>query len=238
VEDFVPGQEVALEGLLMAGSLRVLALFDKPDPLDGPFFEETIYVTPSRLSQPVQVGIAAWAETAAAALGLREGPIHGELRVNDQGVWVIEVAARSIGGRCSRALRFAAHLSLEELIVRHAFRMDLPSLDREGGAAGVMMVPIPRGGVLREIRGQDEALSVPGIEEVTMTAELGEELVPLPEGTRYLGFMIARSATPDAVEAALRQAHGRLTFVIEDSNKMQGQGADGRLNGGVQSIRF
>jgi formate-dependent phosphoribosylglycinamide formyltransferase (GAR transformylase) len=241
VEDFVPGQEVALEGLLMAGSLRVLALFDKPDPLDGPFFEETIYVTPSRLSQPVQVRIAACAEAAASALGLREGPIHGELRVNDQGVWVIEVAARSIGGRCSRAVRFAADdadLSLEELIVRHAFRMDLPSLDREGGAAGVMMLPIPRGGVLHEIRGQDEALSVPGIEEVTMTAELGEELVPLPEGTRYLGFMIARSATPDAVEAALRQAHGRLTFVIEDSNKMQGQGAAGRLNGGVQSIRF
>jgi hypothetical protein len=241
VEDFVPGQEVALEGLLMAGSLRVLALFDKPDPLDGPFFEETIYVTPSRLSQPVQVGIAACAEAAASALGLREGPIHGELRVNDQGVWVIEVAARSIGGRCSRAVRFAADaadLSLEELIVRHAFRMDLPSLDREGGAAGVMMLPIPRGGVLHEIRGQDEALSVPGIEEVTMTAELGEELVPLPEGTRYLGFMIARSATPDAVEAALRQAHGRLTFVIENSNKMQGQGAAGRLKGGVQSIRF
>ncbi|MDQ6732565.1 MAG: ATP-grasp domain-containing protein, partial [Nitrospirota bacterium] len=139
VEDFVPGQEVALEGLLTDGSLRVLALFDKPDPLDGPFFEETIYVTPSRLPPAVQARIAACAEQAAAALGLREGPIHTELRVNDEGVWMIEMAARSIGGRCSSALRFAVDLSLEELILRHAFRMDLPSLDLECGAAGVMM---------------------------------------------------------------------------------------------------
>ncbi|MGH2400929.1 MAG: ATP-grasp domain-containing protein, partial [bacterium] len=222
VEDFVPGQEVALEGLLTAGSLRVLALFDKPDPLDGPFFEETIYVTPSRLTDDVQAGIAACAEHAAAALGLREGPIHGELRVNDQGPWIIEMAARSIGGRCSSTLRFAADLSLEELILRHALRMDLPPLDRQGGAAGVMMLPIPRGGVLRDIHGQENARAVPGIEEVTITAELGDELVPLPEGTRYLGFIIARSSTPASVEAALRQAHGRLTFSIEETKAAPG----------------
>jgi biotin carboxylase len=238
VEEFVPGREVALEGLLTAGSLRVLALFDKPDPLDGPFFEETIYVTPSRLSSAVQLEIAGCTEKAAHALGLREGPIHGELRINDRGVWVIEVAARSIGGRCSRTLHFAADLSLEELILRHTFGMRLPALDRERRAAGVMMLPIPRAGVLREVRGRDEALSVPGIEEVTITADLGDELVPLPEGTRYLGFMIARSATPADVERALRQAHGQLQFLIEDSNKRQGEGADGQVNNGVQSIRF
>jgi biotin carboxylase len=238
VEDFVPGQEVALEGLLTAGSLRVLALFDKPDPLDGPFFEETIYVTPSRLSQAVQTRIAACAEQAAAALGLREGPIHGELRVNDEGPWIIELAARSIGGRCSRALRFTGDLSLEELILRHALRIDLPPLDRKGGAAGIMMLPIPRGGILREVRGRDDARAVRGIEEVTITAELGEELVPLPEGTRYLGFMIARSATPAEVEATLRRAHRRLAFSIDDSAKKESEGTQGRLNGGVQSIRF
>jgi formate-dependent phosphoribosylglycinamide formyltransferase (GAR transformylase) len=238
VESFVPGQEVALEGLLTAGSLRVLALFDKPDPLDGPFFEETIYVTPSRLSHAVQARIAACAQQAASALGLREGPIHGELRVNNEKPWIIEVAARSIGGRCSSTLRFTADLGLEELILRHALRMDLPSLDREGGAAGVMMLPIPRGGVLRDIGGLEAARAVPGIEGATITAELGEELIPLPEGTRYLGFMIARSSTPAEVEAALRQAHGRLTFLIDETKNAPAPGTEGRLNSGVQSIRF
>jgi biotin carboxylase len=238
VEDFVPGQEVALEGLLTAGSLRMLALFDKPDPLDGPFFEETIYVTPSRLSPAVQARVGVCAEQAAAALGLREGPIHAELRINVEGVWIIEMAARSIGGRCSSALRFTGHLSLEELILRHALRIDLLSLDREGGAAGVMMLPIPRGGVLRDVRGVAEAQSVPGIEEVTITAELGEVLVPLPEGTRYLGFLVARSAAPAEVEAALRQAHGRLRFSIDDSSKTLAAGTNGQPACGVQSIRF
>ena len=214
VEDFVPGREVALEGLLTNGELRVLALFDKPDALDGPFFEETIYVTPSRLPAAVQREVASCAARAAQALGLGEGPVHGELRVSDRGVWVIEIAARSIGGRCSQALRFAAGLSLEELILRQALRMDIPSLDREGRAAGVMMLPIPRTGVLEEVRGLEKALAVPGIEDLEITAQLGDELVPLPEGTRYLGFLIARGETPATVETALRDAHRRLEFVI------------------------
>ena len=218
VEDFVPGREVALEGLLTDGELRVLALFDKPDALDGPFFEETIYITPSRLPAAVQREVTSCAARAARALGLGEGPVHGELRVSDRGVWVIEIAARSIGGRCSQTLRFAAGLSLEEVILRHALRMDIPSLDREGRAAGVMMLPIPRAGMLEEVRGREEALAVPGIEDLEITALLGDELVPLPEGTRYLGFLIARGETPATVEAALRAAHRRLEFVIAPSS--------------------
>ena len=197
VEDFVPGIEVALEGLLTKGALQPLAMFDKPDPLNGPFFEETIYVTPSRLPSDVQQGIVACADRTAQALGLREGPVHGEFRVNEHGVWVIELAARAIGGRCSRTLDFAAGMSLEELILRHALRMPLPPLTRQEQAAGVMMLPIPYGGRLREVRGQAEAKAVPGIEELTITAEPGDELVPLPEGTRYLGFLLARGTTPE-----------------------------------------
>src|SRR2546425_5486671 len=214
VEDFVPGREVALEGLLTDGELRVLALFDKPDALDGPFFEETIYVTPSRLPAAVQREVTSCAVRAVRALGLGEGPVHGELRVSDRGAWVIEIAARSIGGRCSQTLRFAAGLSLEEVILRHALRMDIPSLDLEGRAAGVMMLPIPRAGMLEEVRGLEKAMAVPGIEVLEITAQLGDELVPLPEGTRYLGFLIARGETPEAVEAALRDAHLKLDFVI------------------------
>ena len=217
VEDFVPGIEVALEGLLTKGVFQPLAMFDKPDPLNDPFFEETIYVTPSRLPSDVQQDIIACADRTAHALGLREGPVHGEFRVNEHGVWVIELAARAIGARCSRTLDFASGMSLEELILRHALRMPLPPLTRQEQAAGVMMLPIPYGGRLREVRGQAEARAVPGIEELTITAEPGDELVPLPEGTRYLGFLLARGATPEVVERSLRDAHRRLTVVISAS---------------------
>ncbi|MEP7151742.1 MAG: ATP-grasp domain-containing protein, partial [Nitrospira sp.] len=217
VEDFVSGVEVALEGLLSQGVLQPLAMFDKPDPLDGPFFEETIYVTPSRLPSEMQQAIVDCAGRTAEALGLQEGPVHGEFRVNQNGVWVIEMAARSIGGRCSRMLSFAAGMSLEEVILRHALRMPLPPLTRQERATGVMMLPIPHGGRLHEVRGQREAKAVSGIEELTITAEPGDELVPLPEGTRYLGFLLARGKTPEDVERSLREAQRRLTVVITAS---------------------
>ena len=222
-EDFVPGCEVALEGLLTNGTLQPLALFDKPDPLDGPFFEETIYVTPSRLPAEVQQQILDCAARTAQALGLREGPVHGEFRVNTDGVWVIEMAARAIGGRCSSMLDFASGMSLEELIIRQALRMPLPPLTRYEHAAGVMMLPIPYAGRLSDVRGQTEARAVPGIVELTITAQPGDELVPLPEGTRYLGFLLARGKTPEEVEQSLRNAHRRLTVVISASPLAQNE---------------
>ncbi|MEX0879292.1 MAG: ATP-grasp domain-containing protein [Thermoanaerobaculia bacterium] len=214
VEDFVAGREVALEGLLTAGSLRVLALFDKPDPLDGPFFEETIYVTPSRLPAQVQARVADVAGRAAAALGLTEGPIHAELRLNAHGVWPIEVAARSIGGLCSRTLRFGTGMSLEELLLRHALGRNVEEVERGAGAAGVMMIPIPKAGVLESVGGLEAARAVAGIDQITISAHLGQRLVPLPEGSRYLGFLFSRADTPERAEAALREAHGRLDFQI------------------------
>ena len=217
IEDFIPGIEVALEGLLTNGILHPLALFDKPDPLDGPYFEETIYVTPSRLPSHTQTRIVDSLAQAAQAIGLREGPVHGELRINDQNIWVIEVAARSIGGKCSRMLEFGTGKSLEELILLHALGQELPSLDLTKSAGGVMMIPIPQEGILESIEGQDEAERVPGVEELVMTAQPGDQLIPLPEGKRYLGFILARGAHPEAVEANLREAHRRLTVVIRPS---------------------
>ena len=214
VEDFVAGQEVALEGLLTRGELRVLTLFDKPDPLDGPFFEETIYVTPSRLPVSVQEDIARCTSHACRAMGLTEGPVHAELRINDGGPWIIEVNPRSIGGLCSRVLRFGTGLSLEELIIRHALDEGDEPPKRENQPAGVMMIPTPRAGTLTEVRGLDQAQTVPGIEGVVISAHLGQELVPLPEGALYLGFIFARAAMPEAVELALRASHARLEFFI------------------------
>jgi biotin carboxylase len=213
-EEYVPGVEVALEGLLVEGTLHRLALFDKPDPLEGPFFEETIYVTPSRLPAGVQAAIERVTAQACAALGLTEGPVHAELRVNDEGPWVLEVAARSIGGLCSRTLRFGTGMTLEEIILRHALGWPIATLARERRPAGVMMIPIPRAGRLQAVHGTDAARAVAGIEDVTVTAHVGQEVVPLPEGWQYLGFIFARADTPDAVEAALRDAHARLSFDI------------------------
>lgn len=214
-EDFIPGIELALEGLLTDGRLRVLAIFDKPDPLEGPYFEETYYITPSRRPDAEQRAVVETVSRTCEALGLRHGPVHAEVRVNDEGVWMIEIAPRSIGGLCSRTLRFGTGISLEELIIRHATGHDVEQLSRERRAAGVLMLPLPERGILREVRGIDEAEAVAGVEGVTISVPVGQEVVPLPEGHRYLGFMFARAETPERVEAALREAHRRLEPVVE-----------------------
>ena len=218
VEAFVPGREVAVEGLIVPSSggkhLRGHAIFDKPDPLDGPFFEETIYVTPSRLPFDVQTEIMEVTAWAAAAIGLQRGPVHAELRVNERGVCLIELAARPIGGLCSRVLRFAEGPSLEELVIMDALGMDTSAFSREPASAGVMMLPIPGEGILERVEGQGEAAMVPGIEQVMITAHPGERLVPFPEGSRYPGFVFARGDDPAVVEEALRSAHRKLRFVM------------------------
>ena len=232
VEGFIPGREVALEGLLSHGRLKVLALFDKPDPLDGPFFEETIYVTPSRLPAALQEEITARTVEGLKALGLQQGPVHAELRVNDQGAWILEIAPRSIGGLCSRTLRFGDGISLEELILRHALGSRGDNLERERHAAGVMMIPIPVAGILREVHGQAEAGRLSGIDEIRLTIPVGYQVIPPPEGARYLGFIFARGETPERVEASLREAHRRLNFVITpraDSTASEYTGVSGRV---------
>ena len=220
IEGFIEGREFALEGLIEHGALRVLALFDKPDPLDGPFFEETVYVTPSNADAGLQHAIAAIVRRAAAAIGLRHGPIHAECRVNDGGVHVLEVAARPIGGLCARALRFRRKgdgylSSLEELLLRHALGESLDAWDREKDASGVMMIPIPRRGILRDVSGIDAARHVRDVQDVRITAKTDQLLVPLPEGASYLGFIFSRAERRDDVERALRAAHARLSFTID-----------------------
>ena len=217
VESYVDGTEYALEGLLVDGRLQVLAIFDKPDPLEGPYFEETIYVTPARLDGARRDAIAEAAEAAAAAIGLTDGPTHIDLRVDGRGtVYVLEADARSIGGYCGRSLRFAGGMRLEEVILRQA--AGLPIAFSEAGAGGVMMIPIPASGVLREVHGQEAARSLPGVSDVAITIPIGRPVRQLPEASRYLGFIIAHGETPEEVTETLRQAHDRLRFVIDPSD--------------------
>ena len=217
VEEYLPGREVAAEGLLKDGELRVLAIFDKPDPLVGPYFEETIYVTPSRLPAAEQKSIEKSFAEATRALGLAHGPVHGEFRLNERGVWPIEVAARPIGGLCARALRFQLEnetepIGLEELLLRHA--LDLPGWDapRETRASGVLMIPVPNSGILEKVDGAEEARQVAGVTELEITARWHDYIAAWPEGSSYLGFLFARGESPEIVENALREGHAKLNF--------------------------
>ena len=219
VEGYIPGKEVAMEGLLTDGQLRVLAIFDKPDPLEGPYFEETIYVTPSRLPESQLRDVEGCALDAVRALGLTQGPIHAEFRINHQGVWPLEVAPRPIGGLCARALRFqhvqdGGLISLEELLLRHA--VNLPGADwpREPEASGVMMIPVPRSGILEKVDGDDQARAIAGISDLQITARLHDYIAAWPEGSTYLGFLFSRAESPEEAGSALRAAHAKLRFTI------------------------
>src|ERR1700682_4943575 len=217
VERYFPGAEVAVEGLLARGKLRILAIFDKPDPLVGPYFEETIYVTPSRLEPSIQAEVARELLRAVDALGLFHGPLHAELRVKGNCNWILEIAARPIGGLCARSLRFGNGISLEELIIRHALDEPVTHLGREEASSGVMMMPIPQEGIYKGVEQLEQAAQVPGIEAIEITAKLRQKLVPLPEGSSYLGFIFSRGDSPQYVEGALREAHRRLRFIISSS---------------------
>ena len=227
LEGFIPGREYALEGLMHQGALQVLAVFDKPDPLDGPFFEETVYVTPSAAPDGTRAAIVDAVTRAAAAIGLEHGPIHAECRVNPDGVFVLEVAARPIGGLCARALQFLSLHSqslmpLEELLLRHALGENPAQYRREDAASGVMMIPIPRRGVFRGVDGVEAARGVPHVVDVQITAKPDQRLLPLPEGASYLGFIFARAGRAADVDAALRAAHMRLHFAIDPELRVLG----------------
>ncbi len=219
VEGYLPGKEVAVEGLLTDGQLRILAIFDKPDPLEGPYFEETIYVTPSRLSQSELRDVERCVLDAVRALGLTQGPIHAEFRVNEQGVWPLEVAPRPIGGLCARAMRFhdvkpGELIGLEELLLRHAVGLPGSDWPRESEASGVMMIPVPQSGVLEKVQGEEEARGTLGVTDLQITARLHDYIAAWPEGSSYLGFLFARSVTAAEVEMTLRDAHAKLRFTI------------------------
>ena len=217
VERYIPGGEVSVEGLLTRGKLRILAIFDKPDPLEGPYFEETIYLAPSRLPDDVYDRVIECAERTVAALGLTHGPVHAEFRINDDGPWVLEAAPRPIGGLCARAARFGPQrMPLEELLVRHALGMPGTDLDREDDASGVMMIPVPKSGVFERVEGEEQARLTPGVEDVQITARPHDFIAAWPDGSSYLGFIFARGKTPEEVETALRQAHSALKFEITE----------------------
>jgi hypothetical protein len=242
VEGYIPGREVAVEGLLSEGELRVLAIFDKADPLEGPFFEETIYVTPSRVGEAQLSEIKRCAADAVRALGLSQGPVHAEFRINEEGVWPLEIAPRPIGGLCARTLRFANEASdevigLEELLLRHAAEMPVGDWEREAAASGVMMIPVPASGVLESVEGEESARATRHIVGLEITARLHDYIAAWPEGSSYLGFLFANAETADEVESALREAHRKLGFAIRERLAVE-HPATGRVVGWMRMQGF
>jgi biotin carboxylase len=219
VEEYLPGPELSIDGLLAGGDLTVTAVFDKPCTPEGPTFEETLLVTPSRLPGPVLAAAITTAGHAARALGLTSGPVHAELRIDDRAGQprpaMLELAARCIGGLCSRALRFPGGTTLEELVLANALGQPTPAAGHDPARpSGVFMLPVPRTGVLRAVKGRDAAMAVPGITGLTITIPVGQRVLPLPDGDRYLGFVFAEAATQHAVEQALATARGQLRVDI------------------------
>ena len=243
VEGYIPGREVALEGWLTDGVLKVLAIFDKPDPLEGPYFEETIYVTPSSLRESQQLAIQKCAQDSARAIGLTRGPVHAEFRIHGKGeagaeVWPLEIAARPIGGLCARALRFIeyenqsienknahepASIGLEELLLLHSLDSPVSAWMRERMASGVMMIPVPGSGILESVQGEEAARASSRITELLITARLHDYIEAWPEGASYLGFLFAAAETPGEVERALREAHAKLHFTMTTRLPVQHQ---------------
>jgi biotin carboxylase len=216
IEEFMPGVEVALEGLVRDDELTTLALFDKPDAVEGPFFPETILVTPSRLDEAVQAECQRVAAAALTAIGISHGPVHVEMKVDGGLVRVIEVAARSIGGLCSRSLNFGLlGTTLETLIIRNAIGMEKPELRREPTASGVLMIPIPKPGTFTGINGLDRVHDLEHISAIDITATPGSQVQPPPEGDRYLGFIFAKGPDREAVETTLRQARDLVRVLVE-----------------------
>ncbi len=220
IEEYIDGVEVAFEGYLHNGQLFTLVIFDKPDPLTGPFFEETIYVTPSQLDFKVQQKIKQRVAEACRAYGLVTGPIHAELRVNQQDAWILEVASRTIGGDCARSLDAGNDFNLEQLVISLAINKPVNVMPPEN-ARGVMMIPIKQAGILRRVEGLPAARKVANIEKVDIIIREGNELIPLPEGNQYPGYIFAQADTPEEVVYALRESYDKLTFVVAPVIKLQ-----------------
>ncbi len=238
IEEFIAGDEVAVEAMLSHGELSILTIFDKPEPLNGPYFEESYYITPTGLNQSLQQQVQSELQAACLAYGLSEGPVHAECRIRDNKVFIIEIAARTIGGLCGRLLSFGTGFSLEELVLKQAMGQSIV-LEKTDQAAGVLMIPIPKAGVLKRVEGLLEAQRVPFVDEVNIQIREGHELIPLPEGSSYLGFIFAYAPSTQQAEQALRDAHAKLKFVIAPLWKIAGKlDHDHRINASQnESIR-
>ena len=212
IEEYIDGIEIAYEGYLYRGELHTITIFDKPDPLVGPYFEETIYVTPSALEVDLQLKIKSVLQDACNAYGLSTGAVHAECRIDqDKKIWILEIASRTIGGDCARILD-NENFGIEELAIMLAIEQPVEA-NMPDQARGVMMIPIREHGLLKRVEGLLDANRVEGIDKIDIIISEGHELVPLPEGNQYLGYIFATADTAEKATAAIREAYAHLKFI-------------------------
>jgi len=220
VESYIDGDEYAVEGFMVDGEFQLLTLFDKPEPLTGPYFEETYYLTPSRLPAAGQRQLVAEVARCCRAYGLEQGPVHAEARIARSGPVLLELAARTIGGQCGRLIEFSLQQKLEELVIRGMCGLPF-EIQARGDAAGVLMIPITASGILQRVEGLTAAMQTEYVRDVEIHISPGYELVPLPEGASYLGFIFAQAPDFDLTYAALKSAHEKLNFVTRPMWKLE-----------------
>lgn len=212
VEGYLDGPEFAIDGILINGSFHLLAIFDKPEPLIGPYFEETYYLTPSQLAHVEQLALIEEVSRCCEAYGLTQGPIHAEARITENGIFLIELAARTIGGQCGQLIEFSLQQKLEEIVIQ-GLCGEKPNLPKSRLCAGVLMIPVKKSGILKRVEGLTAAMQINFVVDIEIHIQVGYALIPLPEGSSYLGFIFAQAPTFEETFDALKKAHQMLNFV-------------------------
>lgn len=217
VEQYIPGEEYTVELLMHEGKPYSLAVFEKPDPLEGPYFEEGIYVTPIRRDEKIRSLLVEAAIRGSRALGIETGPCHCELRLSGELPYILEIAARPIGGFCSQVFADLMGFDLHDLVLQNAVGLPvMPPPIADGVALGVMMLPVPGRGNLARVSGVDRALDIDGIMSVKIHVEAGSRILPYPEQSCYIGTVLATGSSADEVVARLKSAAKAVSFELTE----------------------
>lgn len=217
VERYLPGSELSCELLLQYGAPEVITEFGKPLPLTGPYFEESIYLTPPALGAALRREVHELSMAAAKALGFYHGPAHCEIRLTPDGPKVLEIAGRLLGGACAGSFRDRLGEDLDALLLRSALgeRITLPAPADDAPTVGALMIPVPGEGRVVAVRGDDGARRVPGVRDVSLQTEPGEIVVPFPEQACYaVGFVSASGPDEAAVVGSLGQAAAQISLEL------------------------
>ncbi len=215
IEEYIDGKEYALEGTIINSELKKIVIFDKPVEYKHPYFEESIYITPSELSSEAEKRVVSIVDKACKKIGLEDGPVHVEFKINENQIFIIEINPRMIGGLCSRCLSFGLFkVSLEEIILHAFMNNELKNIELLNNYVGVLMIPTPKSGKFISIN-KEELENIPNISNVEITVPEGSDLLEPPYGDKYLGFAFSQGIDKKTVNESLLTAMNLANPIIE-----------------------
>ena len=215
IEEYIDGKEYALEGTIINSELKKIVIFDKPVEYKHPYFEESIYITPSELSSEAEKRVVSIVDKACKKIGLEDGPVHVEFKINENQIFIIEINPRMIGGLCSRCLSFGLFkVSLEEIILHAFMNNELKNIELLNNYVGVLMIPTPKSGKFISIN-KEELEKIPNISNVEITVPEGSDLLEPPYGDKYLGFAFSQGIDKKTVNESLLTAMNLANPIIE-----------------------